>query len=335
MIFLVLFVFSISFFSSAEELVKTSEEISKKEESINFQVESEGALSKNQISQNSKAFYPDISYVGFNVLYSRNEHLNFFIDLSVESQENKWTFVLDEWSVSYSFDFIPLDIKAGWLFLNLGYMEKNHKVFFRDLSLYSTLTRNQEDIGALLDLYIWENFLSVQAGYFRAWSYRGSDHIYQPPEQNLFIMKLKTQGAFWDGFISWFEKDLAFLDPFQALGAGIELKTSYKKLTASIQSEFWKVTEKGQSTFTYYVFPTIAIDKLSVGMLFGDVNRFSPDLKTVQSSMYERVFQLSYQIHPNVQVIGERFISKQKEGLFTNDLWALRVQAQFDWSTEF
>ena len=335
MIFLILFVFFTSFFSSAEEFIKISEELNKKEESINFQVESEGALSKNQISQSSKEFYPDISYVGFNVLYSRNESLNFFIDLSVESQENEWTFVLDEWSVSYNFDFIPLDIKIGWLFLNLGYMEKNHKVFFRDLSLYSALTRNQEDMGALLDLYIWENFLSVQAGYFRTWSYRSSDHIYQPPEQNLFIMKLKTQGVFWDGFISWFEKDLAFLDPFQALGAGIELKTSYKKLTASIQSEFWKVTEKGQSTFTYYVFPTIAIDKLSVGMLFGDVNRFSPDLKTVQSSVYERVFQLSYQIHPNVQVIGERFISKQKKGLFTNDLWALRVQAQFDWSTEF
>lgn len=321
--------------SSRTDIVESSEELSTKKESIDFQVESEGAVSKNPISLNNKQFYPNISYVGFNVLYSRNGQLNFFVDLSFESQENEWTFVLDEWSVSYNFDFIPLDIKVGWLFLNLGYMEKNHKVFFRDLSLYSVLTRNQKDIGALLELYIWEKFLSLQASYFRAWSYRESDLSYKPPEQNLFVVKVKTQGAFWDGFISWFERDLAFFDPFQALGAGVELKGTYKELGLGVQSEFWRVTEKGQTTFTYYILPKLSINKLSMGVVFGDMNRFSPDLKSVKSSMYERVFQLSYQVHPNVLLMGERFISKQKEGLLTNDLWALRVQAQFDWSTEF
>ncbi len=340
MIFLLFFLFCAPLFASSQELTPKGlhlDSTDKTKHSISIHLESEGQLSKNKISKNQKEFYPHVPYTEIGFRYSKNDRLNFFINLEAESYRNEWQIGLDEFNLSYVFNTLPMSVQAGWLILPLGYMDKNANIFSQDLSLYGALTHSQEDIGFVADVYIWKEFLNLQAGIFGGWTDRKSDDFYKAPDSVPFIVSLKSRGFFWDAFISWYEVDLAFFDPLQALGAGVELKTDYKKLTISVQSELWHVTKKKQTTFSYYLFPKVSIHTFHVGMVFGDVNRFFPDFKTgqVKSSTYERVFQLGYQVHPNVLLVGERFIGKQRRGVLATDSWAVRVKVHFDWSADF
>ena len=300
-------------------------------------LESEGRISKNQISKNQKGFSPYIPYIECGLHYSRGDNLNFLISLEAESYKNIWDIGLDEFYVSYTFDLIPLSLKAGWLPLSVGYKELNDKTFSQDLSFYNIFSPSQEDVGLVAELYIWRKILSLQISRFGGWMHRKSDHSYQAPELAPFIISAHSQGSFWNIFVSWFEKDLAFFNALQAVGAGIQLNASYKKLTASIQSEFWHIAEEGQTIATYYIFPNLTIHKWQIGMTFGNINTFFPDFQQQQvtSSVYERVLQISYRVHPNVTLTGERFIGSQRKGLSTSDIWALRVKVRFDWPKDF
>ena len=324
------FLLFIPFYVSSQTHIDKTD---KEKHAFSVHMESEGRISKNQISRNQKEWHPYIPYTEMGLLYSKDNNLKIFINGEMESYKNTWQIGLDEFSLSYDFEVIPFHVKAGWLPLPIGYRDENNHLFSQDLSCYNILAWSQEDMGAIADLYIWKKFLSLSASYFGGWLYREQDDSYRAPESAPFIISMKSQGFFWDAFASWFEKNLAFFDPLKAYGGGFHLHTSYKKLTVSLQSEFWEIKEKAQTTFTYYVFPNITIDKLKVGMVFGNINRFSPNFKTTQakSSLYERVFQVSYQIHPNVTLIGERFISSQIKGYLTNDLWSARVKVHFDW----
>ncbi len=308
----------------------------KQKHSINVHLESEGRLLKNKISKNQKSFYPSVPYTELGVQYSKNDRLVFFTNVEVESYNNEWQISFDELGASYSFESIPLFVKAGWFPLPLGYMEENINIFSQDLSIYQSLTRNQEDIGFVADLYIWKEILYLQVSRFGGWFYREWDDFYKAPESAPFITSLKSQGDLWSAFVSWFENDPAFFNPLQALGAGVELRVSHKKLGASVQSEFWYIMQKGQSILSYYVFPKLNIDIFQVGMVWGDISKFAPSFKKsqVESSFYEKIFQVSCKVHPNVMIMGERFITRQKNGPLPNDLWAFRLKLQFDWSKE-
>ncbi len=301
---------------------------------FSIQLSGEVRLSQNQISKTQTGLYPYIPYTELEFHYSKNENLDLLINFEVESQNEDWSISVDEFSFSYSFKDIPVNVKAGWLPVPLGYMDVNTNVFSRDLSFYDSISHSREDIGITVGINLLQSALSFQVDRLGGWSYREWDNSYNQPESAPVAVSLKSQGSFWDFFISWFEEDLAFFDPVQAIGAGVNLKTSHKKLAVSIQSEFWWITQERQTAFAYYVFPSIAIDKIKVGMVFESVNYFSPDLKKAQatSSVYERIFQVSYQIHPDITLIGERFISTQKKGPLLNDLWSARVKVNFGWS---
>ncbi len=295
-------------------------------------MESEGRLLKNQISKNQIDFYPYLSYAETGFQYSKNNTFKFLLNLEIESYENKWQAGMDEFSLSYLFETLPFEVKTGWLPLSLGYMNKNRNVFLRPLSIYNRLSYQDEDMGFIADLRIWREFFKIQAGHFGGWLYRESDDSFQAPKSGPWMLSLKSRGSFWDGFLSYFEADLAFFNPLKAYGAGLCLNIDYKKLSVDIQSEFWRILEKGQSSFAYYVFPNIQIHTLKVGMLFSSLNKFSPHLH--RSFLYERVFQVSWQAHPHISLMGERFITTQKKGPFINDLWALRLKVHIEWSRE-
>ena len=114
------------------------------------------------------------------------------------------------------------------------------------------------------------------------------------------------------------KKDLALFDPLQAFGGGLLLTHSLKNLKLSVQGELWWIDEKNQSTLSYYLFPEIEFNKWKVGVVLGDINRFSPHFKKpkVKTSLYERIFQISWKIHPNITLMAERFLTKQRKGPF-------------------
>ena len=316
---------------SAEDRQK-AEGVQNLESDFSLFMESEGRLLKNQISKNQKDFYPYISYAEMGFEYSKNNTFNFLLNMEMESYENEWQAGMDEFSLSYFFEALPFGIKTGWLPLSLGYISKNRNVFLRPLALYQQLAYQDEDMGVILDLQIWQDFIKLEASGFGGWLYRESDNSFKAPKFPPWVLSLKSKGPFWEGFFSYFEKDLAFFNPLTAYGAGLSLNKSYKKLSVDIQSEFWRIQEKGQSVFAYYVFPNIQIHTLKVGMLFGHVNKFSPNFHS--SFIYERVFQISWQAHPHISLMGERFITTQKQGPLINDLWALRLKVHIEWSRE-
>ncbi|MDE0518831.1 MAG: hypothetical protein OXH36_04670, partial [Bdellovibrionales bacterium] len=124
------------------------------EHAFSFQLESEGRLSKNQISRNQKQWHPYIPYTEIGLLYSKDNNLNIFVNGEIESYKNKWEIGLEEMSLSYDCEVIPLSVKAGWFPIPLGYKGKNNNVFSQNLSFYKVLAWSQKDIGAVADLYI-------------------------------------------------------------------------------------------------------------------------------------------------------------------------------------
>ena len=91
--------------------------------------------------------------------------------------------------------------------------------------------------------------------------------------------------------------------------------------------------ERNQTTLAWYIFPQVELfDSWRAGLVLGDINRFSPSMKNIQakSSLSERVFQISWRIHPSLTLMAERFLTGQRKGPFLNNLWAVRAQTQFE-----
>ena len=95
------------------------------EHAFSFQLESEGRLSKNQISRNQNQWHPSIPYTEMGLLYSKDNNLNIFINGEIESHKKKWEIGLEEFSLFYDFEIIPISVRAGWLTIPLGYKSKN------------------------------------------------------------------------------------------------------------------------------------------------------------------------------------------------------------------
>ena len=293
-------------------------------------LDSEGGIFNNLISQNQKGAYPRLSYIDLIFRYSKSRW-EFVSNISIESLPDRWPVGFDELSLTYRFKLLlPLEVKLGWMTLPLGYRYEDIHFFSKELSLYNSLSYRREDSGITLNVYLWKEFVSFQLSQFSGWFLRESDQLLKEPKKAPFTFSLKSRGMFWDLFVTYFENNPAFSDSLRSLGAGGRLYFSYKKLQAEVQSEFWGLKQTGQTTLSYYVSPRLSLSKVRVALVFGDINKFSPhfDNPQVQSSLYEKVFQVAYQLHPAISVMGERFMSRQRKGPFTNNHWAVRVKVQ-------
>ena len=295
-------------------------------------LDSEGGIFNNLISQNQKGGHPRLSYIDLIFRYPKNQW-EFVSNISIESLPDRWPVGFDELSLAYRFNLLlPLEIKVGWMTLPLGYRYEDIHFFSKELSLYNSLSHRREDSGVILNVYVWKKFVSFQLSQFSGWFLRESDQLLKEPTKAPFTFSLKSRGMFWDMFATYFENNLAFSDSLRALGAGGRLYFSYKKLKAELQSEFWGLKQRGQTTLSYYVSPRLQLSKVRMAVVFGDINKFSPHFSNpqVQSSLYERVFQVAYQLHPAISIMGERFMSRQRKGPFINNHWAVRVKVQLD-----
>ena len=295
-----------------------------------FQLNNEIRLSKNLTSRNQKDFYGDIPYTEISLYYSRLP-MDFLMEVELASQ-GQWEILVSEISLSYTFKKWPIKVQTGWLPLPLGYWIENTDVFLRDLSLHHSLAKNREDAGLTMQMDLWKKYLYLQMSYFGGYVKREWDNFHRVPDFAPLIVSLKTQVSFGKGFASYVKKDLALFDPLQAFGGGLALTHSLKSFNFFVQGEVWWIDEKNQTTLSYYLFPQIKFKKWKAGAVLGDINRFSPHFKRpeAKTSLYERVFQVSWKIHPHIILIAERFLTKQRKGPFLNNLWAVRLQTQFD-----
>lgn len=295
-----------------------------------FQLNNEVRLSQNLISRSQKKPFADIPYTALS-LNSSLLPLNIFMELEFSPQDQQKINV-SEISLSYSFKIWPITLQTGWLPLPLGYWPEHTNLFLRDLSLHQALAKNAEDAGLTLQTDLWEKYIYLQVSGFGGYIKRDIDDVYREPEFFPLIASLKTENPLGEGFITWFKKDLALFDSLQAIGGGLHLKHSLNILEISIQGEAWLMEEKNQTTFSYYVFPQVGIDKWKAGLVLGDINRFSPHLKEIKArtSLYERIIQISWKVHPHITLTAERFLTKQRKGPFLNNLWAFRLQTQFE-----
>ena len=307
--------------------LKTSTE--KNTSFILFKLNNEIRLSQNKVSRNQKKTYPSIPYTALSLDYSQLP-LNFFMEWEFFPQ-NEQIIRVSEINLSYTFKSFPIQLQTGWLPLPLGYWPEHTNLFLRDLSLHQALAENGEDVGMTLQADLWKKHLYLQVSGFGGYVKREEEDFYRAPDFSPLIVSLKTQNSVGKGFVTWFKKDLALFDPLQAMGGGLHFKHSFKNLKVSIQGELWLMDEKNQTTFSYYVFPEIKWNKWKAGIVLGDINRFFPHIKksTARISLYERAFQISWNIHPYITLTAEKFLTKQRKGPFLNDLWAVRLQTQF------
>lgn len=297
---------------------------------ISFQLNNEIRLSRNLTSRNQKGLYGSIPYTEVSFYYSRLP-MDFFIELELASQ-GQWEVYASEISLSYTFEKFPIKLQTGWLPLPLGYRVENTDIFLKELSLHQSLAKNREDAGLTVQMDLWKKHLFLQISHFGGSIKREWDNFHRTPDFAPLIVSLKTQGSFGKGFASYLKKDLALFDSLQAFGGGLILTHSLKSFNFSIQGELWWMDAKNQATLSYYLFPEVEWDKWRAGVVLGDINRFSPNLKRpeAKTSLYERIFQISWKIHPNITLMAERFLTRQRKGPFLNNLWAVRLKTQFD-----
>ena len=324
-IYILMLLFAISGFASPLKEKNTSKR------AVFMSIKSEARVIKNKIDKNNRKWYPLIPYTEVALNYKTNKH-RFLLELSAEQETQGWSLGFGEISATYSFHFIPLEVKGGYLPLPLGYRKQNQYLFSREFSFYPVLEAKTEDLALTANFKTIKDFLTLQGTVFGGWAYRPSDKLSKPPDSLPFIISLKSEGPFWSAFASWFQKDPAFLEPLQALGGGFRLKHSDKNLKLFFQSAFWFIREKEQSSIVFYGHPALTIYKVTLGMAIGSLNRFFPHFgdTEVESALYDRGFYMAVQAHPNIKLIGEHYIGGQEQGPLTRDLWAFRVQMHFD-----
>ena len=298
-------------------------------------IRSEGRISKNKTDRNNKNFQPSMPYTEIELRYKKQENTTFTLELSAEQRKHKWTLGFEEIKLSHSFGSIPIQLDMGYMTLPLGYREKNKYLFSQKFLFYSVLNKKQEDLALTANFKIKENFLSVQTTVFGGWSYRTLDKMYKPPDSPPFIVNLKSKGPFWSAFATYFQKDPAFLDPLKAVGGGFYLKHAHKKLILTFQSALWHIWEQEQNTIAFYALPSLTLHKVQGGLVWGRLNRFFPDFKKAkgQSVLEDKAFFVALQAHPNIRLVGERWISGQEKGPLTHDLWSFRIKVHFHFSS--
>ena len=299
---------------------------------VELRLKTELRLSKKPVLWELKQNLPyqiNIPYSSVSLDYNFSP-FSIYMKLKLNHLQNQWLVNLSDLKISYVFKKIILE--TGWLTLPLGYMDQDSHLFLTNLSLYSSLSRNKKDFGGTVQLNLWKQNLFLITSLFTGYLKREGESSHRAPGFAPIIVSLKTQGSFGNGFASWFKKDLAFFNPLQALGGGFHFTRDIAKFTTSLQGELWHIRQKNQTNFSYYLFPGFKFNKWKIGVVFGEMNYFSPHWKAVQvkSSLQEGIVQISYQVHPYIILTAEKFTTQQKKGVRLNDLWGLRLKTEFD-----
>ena len=313
--------------------VESSEdaETSQKKSPFSIELETEGTLIKNLLSKNQKGLYPHIPYVDLSFEYDILSDLKFFTELGFSSKQNLWNTNLEQVGLFYRSNIF--DLKIGLIPISLGYSYFNSKIFVHPLKFYKPFTTNPMDTGLRLAVPLYKEHLTFTVGRFKGYSKRALDNHYKSPEFAPLTVSLKGKGLSWNGFITYLKQDLAFKEPVNAIGGGFIFKTPVSsEFLISLQGEIWGSEERLQSSFSYYFFPKLSLNKYELIVLFGEIKNFVPNFKTSEatSSIYKWILQGSYELFPGVFLIGERSITKQKEGPLLDNLWALRLKTKIE-----
>lgn len=300
---------------------------------FSIELETEGILIKNLLSKNQKGFYPHIPSLDLSFEYNILSYLKFFTELGFSSKKNKnlWNTKVEQVGLFYRSNI--LNIKAGLIPISLGYSYFNSKIFVHPLKFYRPFITNPMDTGLRLTVPLYKEYLTFAVSRFKGYSKRVFDNYYKSPEFAPLTVNLKSKGPSWNGFITYLKQDLAFKEPLSALGGGFIFKTSISKESIiSLQGEVWGSGERLQSSFSYYFFPKLSLNKYELIVLFGEIKNFVPNFKTSEntSSIYKWILQGSYELFPGVFLIGERSIAKQKKGPLIGNLWALRLKTKIE-----
>ena len=171
--------------------------------------------------------------------------------------------------------------------ISLGYSYANSNMFTKPLSFYKLLRDNPMDIGLRLTVPLYKEHLSFTISRFKGYLKRTFDNHYKSPEFAPLIVSFKGTGLSWNGFITYLKQDLAFKEPLNASGGGFTFKTPVtSESLISLQGEIWGSGEKLQSSFSYYFFPKLSLEKYELGVLFGRNQKFCSQLSKIRNHKF-------------------------------------------------
>ena len=306
----------------------TEEEEENKTIPLSFELEAEAQLLKNSLSRNQKDFSPHIPYAELSLKYSFSPDFYLFTQLEFASQKDLWSFDLE--AAGLAFKTVWFQLKGGFMKLPLGYAFQNSERFAEPLYLSNLFTLNQRDWGLMLEAPLLNTPLKLTLSRFKGALKNNFSSDHRLPEFAPLIITLSASGDFWHSFAGFLKQNLFFSDPLTAWAGGFNLKKDLFHLKSSITGELWTVSEIYQGSVAYYLWPNIRFQKWGAGVLFSQTHHFSPNFKSqsIKSEVREWVFQGSYEFHPGVFLIGERFLRNQKKGPRMKEIWALRLKIE-------
>ena len=328
---------------------------------LSVEIETEGGLIFRPLSKMRKRL--SLPYLEMFFEYDFSSNWRFWTRLEFVSPQQTWDLSVEEAALSFQNDGFPFTVQAGLAPLPLGNQYEMLKQFSRPLRLHSLLLSEATDTGLAAKIPLGQTFRLTVAR-FRGYEKRGFDDRFQAPDFAPLIVSLETQEKSWGRvFSSFLKQDKAFSAPLRAFGAGGsarfafgsartallqtansgksgELAGDFLRPAAenpgggflreiSLQGEAWAISEERQTALALYILPKLKFaGNWEAGLLMEEINSFSPGYKNPKAagSVYERALQLSWEAAPGVFLIGERFLSKQRNGPWIQRLWAVRLK---------
>ena len=108
---------------------------------------------------------------------------------------------------------------------------------------------------------------------------------------------------------------------------GADLSYKISSWSLSLRSEFWDIKQDkpDQTLFTYYFFPSLRWDFVSVAVFFGGVHHY---LQQDKNHTLEYILKAKFYLTESFFLTIEKF--KEKDTVIKKEAWAFSLKTNFD-----
>lgn len=255
----------------------------------------------------------------------------------------KSEFYLKEAFVSYTPAPRWFELRLGQKLMSIGFLNELENSFSSNPGFYSKLWTAKKgiDLGAELEFYPFqEKFIYLKGAIYSGQILRPGDGRMDPPEAQPREFSLRSRSKYHEAFLSRFEQNLAFVDPLEANGLGVNA-ASRDLLPGNFElkffSELWDITEvqsqgPNESTLGYFVFPSVRWKRISLGYRYGETkttvgqNENRVELPSIQS----RLVRAEVEVTPHFSLMAEQ-LHESSDRVLKNEL---TVRAIVDWQLD-
>lgn len=265
-----------------------------------------------------------------------NASIEGHLEVSIEDFQGESEFYLRDAWVKWE-ALSGFDLKVGQFFQPIGWFGPEDFWFVHLPSYYQQLFKGDKpiDIGVQLN---WRPFntewFELEGACFRGQIFRRGDGRFNRPEEEPCLATVRSKSSYHHLFVIRQRQHLAFFDPVEATGVGLELETpKWGRLQAhaGMTGEHWWIQElqgQGIDLFTrgWFLFPHFSIWRMHAGIRLGETHRNfeTAQLGPMGLKIREQAIRVEVSIHKYFSVVIEDHI-EVSDRLLTRDDFTVRV----------